>query len=166
MQDHGRGLQPIAYLSKKLHGAELNFPIHDKEALAIVLVFKAWRCYLEGDKTTIYTNHCSLKYLKSEPLLSRRQVRCKEEFREDFGTELCPTPTDSDGVSRRTVRGTFREQQDVSRDSKVLLLARDGSRRAAVRHLMGYVPAYEEWQAEKSRVTSASTRTGAAMAGC
>ncbi|CAI7903169.1 unnamed protein product [Closterium sp. NIES-54] len=36
MQDHGRGLQPIAYLSKKLHGAELSYTIHDKEALAIV----------------------------------------------------------------------------------------------------------------------------------
>ncbi|CAI7885848.1 unnamed protein product [Closterium sp. NIES-53] len=36
MQDHGNGLQPIAYLSKKLHGAELNYPIHNKEALAIV----------------------------------------------------------------------------------------------------------------------------------
>ncbi|CAI7745813.1 unnamed protein product, partial [Closterium sp. NIES-53] len=42
MQDHGNGLQPIAYLSKKLHGAELNYPIHDKEALAIVVAFKAW----------------------------------------------------------------------------------------------------------------------------
>ncbi|CAI5479783.1 unnamed protein product [Closterium sp. Yama58-4] len=41
MQDHGNGLQPIAYLSKKLHGAELNYPIHDKEALAIVVAFKA-----------------------------------------------------------------------------------------------------------------------------
>ncbi|GJP57372.1 hypothetical protein CLOM_g16394 [Closterium sp. NIES-68] len=30
MQDQGNGLQPIAYLSKKLHGTELNYPIHDK----------------------------------------------------------------------------------------------------------------------------------------
>ncbi|CAI7761953.1 unnamed protein product [Closterium sp. NIES-53] len=75
MQDHERGLQPIDYLSKKLHGAELNYPIHDKEALAIVIAFKAWRCYLEGAKTTVYTDHCSLKYLKSQPTLSRRQVR-------------------------------------------------------------------------------------------
>ncbi|CAI7846817.1 unnamed protein product, partial [Closterium sp. NIES-54] len=74
MQDHGNGLQPIAYLSKKLHGAELNYPIHDKEALAIVIAFKAWRCYLEGAKTTVYTDHCSLKYLKSQPTLSRRQI--------------------------------------------------------------------------------------------
>ncbi|GJP78721.1 hypothetical protein CLOP_g8991, partial [Closterium sp. NIES-67] len=75
MQDQGNGLQPIAYLSKKLHEAELNHPIHDKEALAIVIAFKAWRCYLEGRRTTIYTDHCSLKYLKTQPNLSRRQVR-------------------------------------------------------------------------------------------
>ncbi|GJP50730.1 hypothetical protein CLOM_g9899, partial [Closterium sp. NIES-68] len=75
MQDQGNGLQPIAYLSKKLHGAELNYPIHDKEALAIIIAFKAWRCYLEGRRTTVYTDHCSLKYLKTQPNLSRRQVR-------------------------------------------------------------------------------------------
>ncbi|GJP52437.1 hypothetical protein CLOM_g11550, partial [Closterium sp. NIES-68] len=67
MQDQGNGLQPIAYLSKKLHGAELNYPIHDKEALAIIIAFKAWRCYLEGRRTTVYTDHCSLKYLKTQP---------------------------------------------------------------------------------------------------
>ncbi|GJP32427.1 hypothetical protein CLOM_g17018 [Closterium sp. NIES-68] len=75
MQDQGNGLQPIAYLSKKLHGAERNYPIHDKEALAIIIAFKAWRCYLEGRRTTVYTDHCSLKYLKTQPNLSRPQVR-------------------------------------------------------------------------------------------
>ncbi|CAI7787228.1 unnamed protein product [Closterium sp. NIES-53] len=74
MQDQGKGLQPIAYLSKKLHGAEINYPIHDKEALAIITAFKTWRCYLEGRKTTVYTDHCSLKYLKTQPTFSRRQV--------------------------------------------------------------------------------------------
>ncbi|GJP67944.1 hypothetical protein CLOP_g24702, partial [Closterium sp. NIES-67] len=74
MQDQGNGMQTIAYLSKKLHGAELNYPIHDKEALAIVIAFKAWRCYLEGRRTTVFTDHCSLKYLKTQPNLSRRQV--------------------------------------------------------------------------------------------
>ncbi|CAI7863601.1 unnamed protein product [Closterium sp. NIES-53] len=42
MQDQGKGLQPIAYLGKKLHGAELNYPIQDKEALAIITTFKTW----------------------------------------------------------------------------------------------------------------------------
>jgi hypothetical protein len=32
---------------------ELNYDIYDKELLAIVVVFKVWRVYLEGAKYTI-----------------------------------------------------------------------------------------------------------------
>ncbi|CAI7735281.1 unnamed protein product, partial [Closterium sp. NIES-53] len=86
-------------------------------------------------------------------------------FMKDLGTELRPATADPiGGVPRRTIRGTFWEQQDVSRNSEVLLLAPDGSRCAAVRHLLRHVPADEEQQTEKNRVTSASTHTGAAMA--
>ncbi|GJP64605.1 hypothetical protein CLOP_g21580, partial [Closterium sp. NIES-67] len=96
MQDQGNGLQPIAYLSKKQHGAELNCPIHDKEALTIVIAFKAWRCYLEEQRTTVYTNHCSLKYLKTQPNLSRWQVRwidfLETHFHYDIAGLLQPLP--------------------------------------------------------------------------
>ncbi|CAI7929327.1 unnamed protein product, partial [Closterium sp. NIES-54] len=75
----------------------------------------------------------------------------KEGFRKVLGTKLRPATADHiGGISRHTLRGTFREQQDVSRNSEVLLLARDGNRRAAVRHLMRHVPADEEQQAEKA----------------
>ncbi|CAI5468601.1 unnamed protein product [Closterium sp. Yama58-4] len=103
MQDHRNGLQPIAYLSKKLHGAELNYPIHDKEALAIVVAFKAWRCYLEGAKTTVYTDHCSLKYLKSQPTLSRRQVRWVDFLETHFHYDIVYKPglhNKADALSR------------------------------------------------------------------
>ncbi|CAI7899068.1 unnamed protein product [Closterium sp. NIES-53] len=103
MQDHGNGLQPITYLSKKLHGAELNYPIHDKEALAIVVAFKAWRCYLEGAKTTVYTDHCSLKYLKSQPTLSRRQVRWVDFLETHFHYDIIYKPglhNKADALSR------------------------------------------------------------------
>ncbi|CAI7873722.1 unnamed protein product [Closterium sp. NIES-53] len=103
MQDHGNGLQPIAYLSTKLHGAELNYPIHDKEALAIVVAFKAWRCYLEGAKTTVYTDHCSLKYLKSQPTLSRRQERWVDFLETHFHYDIIYKPglhNKADALSR------------------------------------------------------------------
>ncbi|GJP30951.1 hypothetical protein CLOM_g7514 [Closterium sp. NIES-68] len=92
MQDQGNGLQPIAYLSKKLHGAELNYPIHDKEALAIVIAFKAWRCYLEGRRTIVYTDHCSLKYLKTQPNLSRQQVRWIDFLETHFHYDIVYKP--------------------------------------------------------------------------
>ncbi|GJP48243.1 hypothetical protein CLOM_g7544 [Closterium sp. NIES-68] len=103
MQDQENGLQPIAYLSKKLHGAELNYPIHDKEALAIIIAFKAWRCYLEGRKTTVYTDHCSLKYLKTQPNLSRRQVRWIDFLETHFHYDIVYKPghtNKADALSR------------------------------------------------------------------
>ncbi|CAI7810425.1 unnamed protein product [Closterium sp. NIES-53] len=103
MQDHGNGLQPIAYLSKKLHRAELNYPIHDKEALSIVVAFKVWRCYLEGAKTTVYTDHCSLKYPTSQPTLSRRQVRWVDFLETHFHYDIIYKPglhNKADALSR------------------------------------------------------------------
>ncbi|CAI7821477.1 unnamed protein product [Closterium sp. NIES-53] len=103
MQDQGKGLQPIAYLSKKLHGAELNYPIHDKEALAIITAFKTWRCYLEGRKTTVYTDHCSLKLLKTQPTLSRRQVRWIDFLETHFDYDIVYKPghkNKADALSR------------------------------------------------------------------
>ncbi|GJP84693.1 hypothetical protein CLOP_g14744 [Closterium sp. NIES-67] len=103
MQDQGNGLPPIAYLSKKLHKAELNYPIHDKEALAIIIAFKTWRCYLEGGKTIVYTDHCSLKYLKTQPSLSRRQVRWIDFLETHFHYDIVYKPghkNNADALSR------------------------------------------------------------------
>ncbi|CAI7890777.1 unnamed protein product [Closterium sp. NIES-54] len=52
LQDFGNGLQPIAYESHKLHLPKRNYPIHDREMLAIVHAFKAWQCYLTGADVT------------------------------------------------------------------------------------------------------------------
>ena len=41
-------LHPICFYSKKFTPAELNYPIYDKELLAVVAAFKQWRVYLEG----------------------------------------------------------------------------------------------------------------------
>ncbi|GJP63052.1 hypothetical protein CLOP_g20128, partial [Closterium sp. NIES-67] len=102
-QDQGNGLQPIAYLSKKLHGAEQNYLIHDKEVLAIVITFKTWRCYLEGRKTTVYTDHCNLKYLKTQPDLFRRQVLWIDYLETPFQYDIVYKPghkNKADALSR------------------------------------------------------------------
>ncbi|CAI7923990.1 unnamed protein product [Closterium sp. NIES-54] len=76
LQDFGNGLQPIAYESRKLHPPERNYPIHDREMLAIVHAFKVWRCYLTGADVTVRTDHRSLQYLRAQPNLNPRQICC------------------------------------------------------------------------------------------
>jgi hypothetical protein len=77
-QNHGKGDQPLAFESRKLSSAELNYPIHEKELLAIVHAIRLWRIYLEGQTFTIITDHASLEYIKSQNTLSRRQARWLE----------------------------------------------------------------------------------------
>jgi RNase H-like domain found in reverse transcriptase/Reverse transcriptase (RNA-dependent DNA polymerase)/Retroviral aspartyl protease len=70
MQDQGKGLQPIAYLSKKMQPAETRYPTHEQELLAIICALKSWRPYLYGAKFTVMTDHKSLHDFKTQPRLS------------------------------------------------------------------------------------------------
>jgi hypothetical protein len=58
-RDEGGALHSVAYWSRKMHPAELNYDIEDKEMLAIVVSIKHWRYYLEGARHSfmIYINH-------------------------------------------------------------------------------------------------------------
>ncbi|GJP61941.1 hypothetical protein CLOP_g19060, partial [Closterium sp. NIES-67] len=83
-------LQPIVYESRKLHPPERNYPIHDKEMLAIVHAFKVWRCYLTGADMTVRTDHRSLQ-IPSAIILDRDMKFTSNFCRnlwEQFGTRL------------------------------------------------------------------------------
>ena len=56
--------RPIAFHSRKMVPAELNYDIHDKKMLAIVTAFKVWRVYLERAQHTITvkTDHKNLTF--------------------------------------------------------------------------------------------------------
>ena len=73
-------LHPVAFHSRTLTGAELNYDTHDKELLAIFEAFKSWRHYLEGSGTPIdvVTDHKNLEYFATTKLLTRRQARWSE----------------------------------------------------------------------------------------
>ena len=73
-------LHPIAFYSRKLTAAELNYEIYDKEMLAIVMALKEWRAYLEGaaHPFTVYTDHRNLEYFTTTKVLNRRQSRWAE----------------------------------------------------------------------------------------
>ena len=55
---------PVAYYSKTMIDAELNYPIHDKEMLAIVSSFQHWHVYLKGtpDMVQVMSDHKALEY--------------------------------------------------------------------------------------------------------
>lgn len=70
-------LHPIAFFSRKLNPAELNYDIFDKELLAVVSAFKHWRPYLEGapEQTLVFTDHMNLLPFQTHKVLNRRQMR-------------------------------------------------------------------------------------------
>jgi hypothetical protein len=73
-------VHPIAFFSRTMSPAELNYDTHDKELLAIHEAFRTWRHYLEGAATPVdvVTDHKNLEYFSTTKLLSRRQARWSE----------------------------------------------------------------------------------------
>jgi hypothetical protein len=61
--------QPIAFESKKLYGAQLQWLIHEKELYIIVCCVKTWKHYLRMHKTKVFTENVFLKYFETQPTL-------------------------------------------------------------------------------------------------
>jgi len=100
-------LHPIAFYSIAFTSAECNYPIYDKELLAIKTTFETWRYYLEGAKKTIkiLTDHRNLLYFKKPEQLSQRLIRWSIFFtRFDFQIEYRPGSRGGkpDALSRRS----------------------------------------------------------------
>lgn len=75
----------------QLHNAQLNYPVHEKELLAIVRTLKKWRIELLGTPFTVYTDHRTLENFMSQWELSCRQVRWQEFFGQyNFTIEYIP----------------------------------------------------------------------------
>ena len=53
--------RPVTFESPPLVGAELRYPTHEKELLAIVRALKKWRVDLLGVPFTVYTDHRTLE---------------------------------------------------------------------------------------------------------
>jgi hypothetical protein len=77
LQEDTKQWHPIAFYSKQLKGAELNYSTPDKELMAIVKCFKHWRHYLEGSSHTIkvWSDHMNLQGFMKQPRINGRQAR-------------------------------------------------------------------------------------------
>lgn len=79
--------RPVAFDSMTFKGAELNYPVHEKEMLAIIRALRKWRADLVGSPFTIFTDHKTLENFDTQPDLSRRQARWME-FMSQFDARI------------------------------------------------------------------------------
>ena len=77
--------QSITFCSKLLKDAELHYPTHEKEMLAIVHALCKWQPDLVSTPFFIYTDYRMLKYFNTQQDLSARQLRWKEFLSEYEG---------------------------------------------------------------------------------
>ncbi|KAA3473691.1 DNA/RNA polymerases superfamily protein [Gossypium australe] len=81
----------VAYVSRQLRSNKVNYLTHDLELAAVVFALKVWRHYLYGEKSVIYTDHKSLKYLLAQKELNLRQRRWVELLKDyDCSIEYHP----------------------------------------------------------------------------
>jgi hypothetical protein len=96
---------PVAFFSRKLDAAEMNYGTPDQELLAIVKSFVHWRHYLEGSAYPIQvlSDHNNLRHFMTTSAISRRQARWAQELSAyDFEIAYRPGKTNpADGPSRR-----------------------------------------------------------------
>ena len=76
--DDGKTWLPVEYLSHRLSLAEQNYNATNREFVTILSALKHWRHYLLRAHFIVRSDHASLRWLQSQPQLSRRQVRTLE----------------------------------------------------------------------------------------
>lgn len=113
---------PIAFESRKLSPAEQNYPIREKELLAVVHALTIWRLYLEDSPGfDVLTDHHSLTYLQTQKRLNKRQARWQELLCNfNYNIKHIPGKVNSvpDSLSRRP---DYRQLDIITRSSSTLL---------------------------------------------
>jgi hypothetical protein len=95
--------KPIAYASRTLNGAKLNYATVEKELLAIVWACKQFRPYLLGRKFQIVTNHKGLTWIFNVKDPSSRLKRWKlllEEYDYEIEYRAGKRNCNADSLSR------------------------------------------------------------------
>ena len=81
-EDDEKRLRLVVCMSRKLNKHEVNYPVHEKELLALVESTTKWRHYLHGLPVIVYTDSSALKYLQTMAKPSPRQIRWLHRLQE------------------------------------------------------------------------------------
>ncbi|POM69576.1 Reverse transcriptase [Phytophthora palmivora] len=96
--------RPIAYTSRKMKPAELNYPTQQQERLAIVNALAAFRIYCLDKPPIVETDHKILEGLFTQKMANRRLARWYDilaEYQPTFSYISCAKNGIADGLSRR-----------------------------------------------------------------
>ncbi|KAF1323241.1 Pol protein, partial [Globisporangium splendens] len=111
----------VSYQSRLLKAAEKNYPVHDKELLAIKYALLKFMVHLLGATPfVVYTDHASLRTAINSPHLSQRMARWLAFFSEfNFRVEYKPGKENvlADALSRRP---DYESSADSSSDALCL----------------------------------------------
>lgn len=106
--------RPVAFESTTFKDAELNYPVHEKELLAVIRALKRWRSDLIGSPFFVFTDHKTLENFNTQKDLSRRQARWME-FLSQFDGHFVYVRGDrnsvADALSRRPQEVTSAEAE-------------------------------------------------------
>eukprot|EP00899_Mesostigma_viride_P020850 jgi/Mesvir1/28767/Mv25849-RA.1 len=133
MQDHGKGPQPVEYMSRSMTSAERNYPVHEQELLGLVVACHKWEHLLKGaqfsvassakdgqgnESITLMTDHRPLVHVLEQTRMSKRMAGWME-FLGGFGpfsVRYIPGTQNvvPDALSRRRdLMGSFHEDLDI-----------------------------------------------------
>ncbi|GBG67983.1 hypothetical protein CBR_g1102 [Chara braunii] len=82
-QQEGKKLRPVEYMSKKMPSQKLAKSTYEKELCAIYMALTHWRHYLLGRFFYVRTDHQTLKWMRTQPVLSdalKRWIEVIEQY--------------------------------------------------------------------------------------
>lgn len=74
-QKKEKRMHVIAYASKTLDDAQINYSTTEKELLAVVFALDKFRSYLVGSKVIVYSDHAAIRFLMTKKDAKPRLVR-------------------------------------------------------------------------------------------
>lgn len=124
-EDENNNIHPVAYESRTLTPAESNYPVHERELLAIVHALKKWRVYLAAETFNVVTDHYPLNFLHSQKALSPRQTRWSLDLAE-FNYKIIYRPGKQNVVADALSRAHIQSMSTLSGCATFLQSIRDG----------------------------------------
>ncbi|KAG2836553.1 hypothetical protein PC118_g22916 [Phytophthora cactorum] len=120
--DHEGRDRVVYYQSRQLKLVERNYPVHDKELLAMKYALTKFRVYLLGNEPfVVYTDHASLRTAVKSPHISQRMARwlsffaelcCEDSRRQSDSRERMRAPSSSliDDIKSAYARDAYAKQ--------------------------------------------------------